>query len=158
MSWLRVIALRFLGQFRKSRLETDLRDELHSHIEMLAEENVSRGLGPEAARDAAARTFGAIDVEHILSSSDRWNRRVWHEVTEATSESFLLGFVQILVSKEQHLESIKRLPDGINNVWVQVSTETQAGHFGAYSSRDRPHLHIAVIEESWITHYVVPFL
>ena len=61
MSWLRVIALRLRGQFRKSRLETDLRDELHSHIEMLAEENVRRGLGPEAARDAAARTFGATE-------------------------------------------------------------------------------------------------
>src|SRR5260370_8625991 len=61
MSWLRVITLRLLGQFRKSRRETELRDELHSHIEMLAEENVRRGLGPEAARDAAARTFGAME-------------------------------------------------------------------------------------------------
>jgi hypothetical protein len=61
MSWLRVIALRLRGLFRKSRLDTDLRDELHAHIEMLAEENMRRGLDARAARQAAMRDFGGVE-------------------------------------------------------------------------------------------------
>jgi putative ABC transport system permease protein len=61
MSRLRVIALRLRGLFRKSRLETDLRDELHAHIEMLAEENMRRGLDARGARDAAMRDFGGVE-------------------------------------------------------------------------------------------------
>ena len=44
------MASRFVALFRKGRLEEELDEELGTHLEMLAEENVRRGMSPEEAR------------------------------------------------------------------------------------------------------------
>jgi predicted permease len=55
---LRVAALRFRSIFRKESIDTELELELDLHFEQLVHENLASGMSPEAARTAAARTFG----------------------------------------------------------------------------------------------------
>lgn len=61
MTWLRVLVSRFIGLFRKGRLEEELNVELCSHLEMLVEENLRKGMSPEEARYAALRSFGGVE-------------------------------------------------------------------------------------------------
>jgi putative ABC transport system permease protein len=49
---------RLRSLFQRDRLERELEAELASHIEMQAEENRRRGMGPDEARRAAALAFG----------------------------------------------------------------------------------------------------
>ena len=61
MTWLRVLALRLAALFRKGRLEQELDEELCSHLEMLNEQNVRKGMAPAEARYAALRSFGGFE-------------------------------------------------------------------------------------------------
>ncbi len=61
MSWLRISKSRLLGFFRKRRLDESLDAEVRAHLEMLAEENVRRGMLPEEARQIARREFGGVE-------------------------------------------------------------------------------------------------
>ncbi|HEY6290080.1 MAG TPA: ABC transporter permease [Terriglobia bacterium] len=61
MTWLRVLNSRLYGLFRKRPLERRLDEELRTHLEMLAEENVRRGVSSDEARYAAWRSFGGVD-------------------------------------------------------------------------------------------------
>ncbi len=47
--------------FRKEHLERELDEELHCHLEMLAEEKVAAGLPPEEARREARIELGGVD-------------------------------------------------------------------------------------------------
>ncbi len=44
MTWPRVLVSRLIGLFRKSRLDLELDEELRSHLEMLVEENLRKGM------------------------------------------------------------------------------------------------------------------
>lgn len=46
--------------FGQNRLDRDFDDELQSHLEMLVEENLRRGMSLEEARFAARRSFGGV--------------------------------------------------------------------------------------------------
>jgi predicted permease len=46
--------------FRKDPLDRELNDEMASHLEMAAEENIRRGMSPEAARREALLRFGGL--------------------------------------------------------------------------------------------------
>ncbi len=61
MEWLRIFASRFLGIFRRRKLESDLDAELRAHIDALAEENIRRGMNAQEARYAARREFGGVE-------------------------------------------------------------------------------------------------
>jgi predicted permease len=61
MKRLRVAFSRLLGFLRKRGLEENLDAELHSHLELLTQENIRRGMTPEEARHAARREFGGIE-------------------------------------------------------------------------------------------------
>jgi putative ABC transport system permease protein len=61
MEWLRILALRYLGIFRKRKMESDLESELRAHIDALTEENIRRGMKPDEARHAARREFGGVE-------------------------------------------------------------------------------------------------
>lgn len=60
MLQVRVLLSRVWGALRRSRLERDLQAELESHLQLLIEENLRRGLSPEEARYAALRSLGGI--------------------------------------------------------------------------------------------------
>ena len=53
MTWFQVLDSRLMGLFWKFRLDCELDEELRSHIEMLVEENVRKGVSPEEARRRA---------------------------------------------------------------------------------------------------------
>jgi hypothetical protein len=58
---LRRWANRLLGSVFGSRRENDLADELASHIQLLADDWVRRGLPPDEARRRARLEFGSVD-------------------------------------------------------------------------------------------------
>jgi putative ABC transport system permease protein len=49
------------GLFPNGRLEKDLHEEVHSHLEMLVEENIGAGMSPEEAQRAARIALGGIE-------------------------------------------------------------------------------------------------
>lgn len=61
MTWLRILASRFIALFRKGRLEQELDEELRSHLDMLVEENLRNGISPEEACYAALRMLGGVE-------------------------------------------------------------------------------------------------
>ena len=61
MEWIRILASRFLGFFRRRELECDLDTELRVHIEALTEENIRRGMSEREARYTARREFGGVE-------------------------------------------------------------------------------------------------
>ena len=61
MDSLRILASRFLTLFQKRKHDSDLDEELHAHLDALTEENVRRGMNPQAARQAARREFGGLE-------------------------------------------------------------------------------------------------
>ena len=57
---IREFASRIRGLFGTERLDRDLDEELNAHLELLAEENIRRGMSPEEAALAARRSFGGV--------------------------------------------------------------------------------------------------
>ncbi|OLE57710.1 MAG: hypothetical protein AUG13_02635 [Chloroflexi bacterium 13_1_20CM_2_59_7] len=57
----RVAVNRIRGLFARRNKEKELDAELRAHLEMLAEENIRRGMSPEEARHAARREFGGVE-------------------------------------------------------------------------------------------------
>ncbi|MEO7964787.1 MAG: ABC transporter permease [Gemmatimonadaceae bacterium] len=60
---LTIIPLRLRTLFRRDEVERDLEDELLDHIERETAENIRRGLTPHAARLAARRALGNIELQ-----------------------------------------------------------------------------------------------
>ncbi len=58
---LRILISRLVALFRKQRLEKELDEEVRSHLEMLVEENLRKGVSREEARYAALRSFGGVE-------------------------------------------------------------------------------------------------
>jgi predicted permease len=61
MTRLRILISRLAGLLRKARLERELDEEVRSHLQMLTEENLRRGMPVEEARYAALRGFGGVE-------------------------------------------------------------------------------------------------
>jgi predicted permease len=61
MNRLRMLAMRFRSMFAKPRLDRVLDEELETHFEMLAEENVKHGMTWEEARRVARHELGGAD-------------------------------------------------------------------------------------------------
>src|SRR5262245_5317667 len=57
---MRRFALRLLNLFRRDRAERELAREMDSHLTMLEDEYVRRGMTPEHARLAARRAMGSV--------------------------------------------------------------------------------------------------
>jgi len=62
MNWLHPLRLRFRALFQKEKLDTQMDDEMRSHIEMQTQENIEAGMKPEEARYAALRQFGRVEA------------------------------------------------------------------------------------------------
>jgi putative ABC transport system permease protein len=71
MGALRVLASRLLGLFHRRRVEEDLDAEVRSHLQLLTEENIRRGMAPEEARHAARREFGGVEQTKELYRDQR---------------------------------------------------------------------------------------
>ena len=55
MTWLRVMVVRIQEVFAKRRLDAELDEELQAHLEMLAAENMQRGMSGQEGRRRAAK-------------------------------------------------------------------------------------------------------
>lgn len=60
MSWPRMLISRCAALLGRREPETDLDEELRSHLEMAADENECSGMSPEEARREALRSFGGV--------------------------------------------------------------------------------------------------
>jgi predicted permease len=58
--WMRVLGSRIRGLLTRRRLDEDFQHELDSHLALLTEENIRRGLPPEEARRAAHLRLGGV--------------------------------------------------------------------------------------------------
>ena len=59
--WLHRASMRLRGFFRGGRLDRDLDEELRYHLEKLIEDNITRGMSPEAARRQALIAIGGLE-------------------------------------------------------------------------------------------------
>ena len=57
---LRALLSRIEASFRRRRLDEEFDEEVHGHLEMLAERFIARGMDPVEARYAARRQFGGV--------------------------------------------------------------------------------------------------
>ena len=71
MEWLHIFGARLRGLFRKRQLDGELDAELHAHLELLAEENIRRGMSPAEVRYAARREFGGVEQAKELYRDQR---------------------------------------------------------------------------------------
>jgi putative ABC transport system permease protein len=60
MDLLRILFTRCAALFRRGKLDADLDEELHAHIDLAIQENLQHGMSPEEARIAALRAFGGV--------------------------------------------------------------------------------------------------
>src|SRR6266542_3379973 len=58
---LRTAVARVAALLAGRRLDRELDEEVQSHLEMLAQDHVRRGMAPESARAEARRAFGGVD-------------------------------------------------------------------------------------------------
>src|SRR5229473_890154 len=61
MAWLREFGKRLKGLFGKNHGDADLEDEFAAHLDLLAQENIRRGMPREEAQYAARREFGGVE-------------------------------------------------------------------------------------------------
>src|SRR6266700_837071 len=62
MNWFHKLKLRLRALLHKRKLDTQMEDEMRSHIEMQAQENIESGMNSEEARYAALRQFGWVET------------------------------------------------------------------------------------------------
>ena len=61
MTTIRRLALRLLSFFRHDAVEVELSREIRSHLQLLEDEHVAKGLSRDDARLAARRAFGGVE-------------------------------------------------------------------------------------------------
>src|SRR5438132_9440299 len=71
MSWFYQTIGRIRSLFSKSKLDTQLEEEFATHIELATEENIRRGMEPNAARREALLKVGSRDVARELHRETR---------------------------------------------------------------------------------------
>ena len=71
MTWLRIFSARLRGLFRKRHLDKDLDSELRTHLEMLTEQNIRKGMTSDEAHHAARREFGGVEQTKELYRDQR---------------------------------------------------------------------------------------
>jgi predicted permease len=81
MTRLRVLFSKLTGLFRKARLEQQLDEDVRAHLEMLTEDNLRRGMGPEEARYAALRQFGNVSTMKE-ECRESWSVRIIEELIQ----------------------------------------------------------------------------
>src|SRR5262249_1078448 len=77
------LRLRLRALFFRSKMEEELDEEAHFHLEREIEENIARGMSPEEARYAALRSFGGIERVKEESRDERGVRLlddVWQDL------------------------------------------------------------------------------
>jgi hypothetical protein len=61
VNWIRTIKARFSALFNKRKLDTEMDEEIRSHVEQRTQQNIDAGMNSEEARFAALRQFGWVE-------------------------------------------------------------------------------------------------
>src|SRR5437868_12044042 len=88
MSWLRIALWRVRAIFKRNALDDQFRDEIHSHIDMLAADNVRAGMKPDEARKAALRAFGGVERIKEIHRETRtflWIEQTWTDILHSAA-------------------------------------------------------------------------
>jgi predicted permease len=94
MLWLRTILSRLKGSTQQAETQTDLSEELRSHLEMLVEEKTAQGMAPDEARRQAVLTLGNNT-----------------QIREAYREQAGLPFFEVLLQDIRYaLRTLRRYP------------------------------------------------
>ena len=75
MTTIRRVVLRLLSFFRTGAAEAELSREIRSHLQLLEDEHVAKGMSREDARLAARRAFGGVEQtkeHHRDTRGFRW--------------------------------------------------------------------------------------
>lgn len=64
---------------RREQADTEMAEEMRTHLELLARHNLARGLSPEAARVEATRCFGGVERIQERCREERIRGLVWLE-------------------------------------------------------------------------------
>jgi predicted permease len=87
------VRLRLRSLFRRPQVDAELDREIHFHLQQQIEENLAAGMGAEAARRAALRTFGGSAQ---IKEECRDNRRL--NYLETLGQDLRYGFRQLRAS------------------------------------------------------------
>ena len=77
--WFYTVPLRLRSLLQRKRVEQELDEEFHYHLDRQIEENVARGMSAEAARYAALRTLGGIE-QHKEACRDTRRTRLLEDL------------------------------------------------------------------------------
>src|SRR5690349_5221644 len=69
---------RLVGLFRKDRRNAEMADEMQHHLDLLTERNITAGMAPNEARDAALRQFGGLEQTKEIARE----QRIWRWADE----------------------------------------------------------------------------
>lgn len=61
MKWRQKLLTLFRSPFRKRELDSEMEEEMRSHVEMQTQENIEVGMKPDEARHASMRQFGWVE-------------------------------------------------------------------------------------------------
>jgi hypothetical protein len=84
--WMSVFASRVRGWLLPRRLEGDFDAERRTHLDMLVDENLRRGMSPDAAARAARVTLGGVTQlkeQYRDRSGLPWLESLWQDVRYA---------------------------------------------------------------------------
>jgi putative ABC transport system permease protein len=83
MEWFNILRARLRALFRRESVLQDIEEELRTHVEMVTEENLKRGLPPDEARAAALKSFGNLGRNTELGYDIRgggWLEDFWQDL------------------------------------------------------------------------------
>ena len=90
MKWFNLLRDRLRAFRRREDVINDIDREMRSHVELLTEENIKRGMSPAEAREQAIRSFGnrnrALDEAYDVKGGGVFET-LWQDVRYATHEN-----------------------------------------------------------------------
>jgi len=105
---MRVVVARCRGLFWRRGVEANLNEELDTHVAMLVEENLRRGMSPDDARYAALRSFGGLE-----QAKEEYREQGGLPMLETLAEDLRYGFRQLRRNAGFTLVAILTLALGI---------------------------------------------